>query len=1341
LFFSSFFWFLLLPFPFSLSHLISFFYDSILQEKLSSSQGTKIVESVLEKELNEKELSLSKALMEIESLKSLVKSSENHVEQFKKIASSNETLLKEMTSKQTDFLTSYEKEKESLLLENSRLSEEILLLKESSSSLLTELEETRNQAITSHMKEQELINSLKHDLERISNENTQLSQNTTSLMEEINKLQSFQTTSYENYERELQLHAESEKKLKDERMAHNKTKERLSISEEKIAILSSDLIKLSQQHTEELSSYKQELLHNQEMLNNLQKSNDLLHNQIQSYGNQIEKLQEERVNFFSSSSAIGAAATSFSLGLTAAAGERKEGETGEGEESATSSSSSSSLLTMNEVLTKEVEELRRSSNEMRELLRYMKREKEMLSTKVQILESENSRYSSQVSSLNKSLEEIRNELKVEVEKKMTLHSDEEFQLLVSELNQLAVLRESNLHLRKENESFIKKIQQLTLSLEEEKMSSLPLQEKIKQLSNEKENMELANDQLTNDITYWKNRLHSLVSRYNDIDPIEHQQLQSKLEETNKMIVTLEEKVKFLENANHEALMAKEKEVEDSKAAAAGANNIANSLREKARQFRDKYIEVDTKLKEVNKNNASKETNTSVMEQQLKESQTKVIELTKEVNEMKGTLANMEKEKERAIATAVANAASSSSSTAVPPSADVPVATLTTTAAAKPPPPSQPRPATAGRGAGRGVKRPATAVSTTTTSSETAPAVAVPSSATTAPSATTTAPPPPSNPPPGSVTAAEETKEAAPAVVPAPTLTVPETTPAVPPSSHVTVTSTTAPATTTAAAPPLPAGPPPAQQQQTAAQKQGNQKLKQLLLSKRKAPSSTEAATATTVASDVAAAVPVPPTTTAEEGDQPKAKKAKVEETVTTPSLPVSTSGSLPTPSASAVSAFLAGSAASIVPPAPPSASEETTTDVVHVETQKNKEEESKPQSMDISEPTVVETEAVKTSAPAPKEEEKTSQAVPASNPFTATSPSTGFSFNVTANPFVPTFGSSSSTQPSPFALLGSGMTTTAATSQRNPFSSFLSKPAAEITSVNPPVEETVAPLEEELEEQEKEPSYLGEEELMDEGEGERYDEREIEENEEMPTSAPESAIATQPFNFFNKPQQSQSSFSFGNTSSGQSSSSIFGQAGSTAAPFFNPSSTSVAPFGSSTASIAPTGGLFGTGTSGGGGLGGLFAKPTSTSIFGSAPPSTSSSSSGFGLFSNKGTTAGSHSLFTGTSQSQSLSPKTSSAPSTPFSFSFGGSSSSVPVPAAISEEKHPEAEPMKEGGEEEDAGMEEEGSFDQAGDDENVDETAGDEGETVEQVQSSPNESVTVNSNPFSTAAVPPKVI
>jgi nucleoprotein TPR len=792
--------------------------NSILQEKISNLSGEKIVDSILEKELSEKEILLSKALLENANLKREIAVNEEYIANFKNLSNHNEMVTKELKDKYASLTQETEKEKETLSREKSFLQQEMNNLQVSNNSLLNELENIRTLQVAKEKELQEVIHSLQQQLQTAQTEKESLLQHYSFIEKDYAKLQQSSAVSYENYERELQLHAESERLLKEEKFFHLKSKEKLAQLEEKISTVSMESFNLQQRMNAEKSNFEKELIQSKELISNLQSSNQVLMQQLENSNEKLEKLQSARF----------------------------ESLIGQESANATSSEQTASSSTATMFLQEELQESKKTILELKELLSYMKKEKEILSTKVNYLELENSRYLNQVNSLMKSTDELKVSLQQEIEKSssgggsgrfpvisgttsnnnnFTIHSQEEFNLLLKEIDSLNILRESNIHLRTENENLLKKLKEVETTFSQEKTTIyLPLQEKFRAVQQEKDNLELTNDQLSNDITYWKNRLHSLISRYNDIDPHEHQELQKKTEELTKQVQSLEEQLKevtSVDASQKESIAAKEKELLSLKAAADGSEKNAGALRERLRLFKDKNTALENQMKEINKTSAQRDSTSTALETQVKDLNEKVKELSTENQEQKAALSNYLKEitvlKLHQPPPTTAATESSSGPQVSTPGGETTTSTTTAPKTVRKPPPRK-RPAEAMEG---------TATTTTTTTSS-APAAAPPA--------------------PASVPAVEETKAPEPAANPPPAVTAAAAAPAATAGKVAPEKVTAMQKLLRRGKPPAPTGPPPA-------------------------------ATATTTSSSSAPA-PLP---TEAAADEPKHKKARIEETtVATP---------------------------------------------------------------------------------------------------------------------------------------------------------------------------------------------------------------------------------------------------------------------------------------------------------------------------------------------------------------------------------------------------------------------------------------------------------------------------
>ena len=192
---------------------------------------------------------------------------------------------------------------------------------------------------------------------------------------------------FANYERELQLHAAAERALKESQETADSLRTSLSSAEHRAASLSTDLIRLERNVEDEKKRAVAETSSLKELLAELTRTNELLHSQVQTYGSQIDRMRDNRILSAASvdnldPSTISSSSSSTSLAaLAAAAVKAAEGGNGTAADTAVSSLSA-----------EEVNELKKSLIELREVLRYMKKEKDMLLAKQSVLDSENNRH-------------------------------------------------------------------------------------------------------------------------------------------------------------------------------------------------------------------------------------------------------------------------------------------------------------------------------------------------------------------------------------------------------------------------------------------------------------------------------------------------------------------------------------------------------------------------------------------------------------------------------------------------------------------------------------------------------------------------------------------------------------------------------------------------------------------------------------------------------------------------------------------------------------------------------------------------------------------------------------
>lgn len=169
-----------------------------------------------------------------------------------------------------------------------------------------------------------------------------------------------------------------------------------------------------------------------------------------------------------------------------------------------------------------VSSLRKQVTELREVVNYMRNEREILDTQLQSarLSAERERASSDI--IKNSLAEARNELKMiqskgstpsaEVDKSLSETSSK----LKEAENQVLLLRESNKFLREDCEKLDKQLKHLQIEADEVKNAIKPSEEKHRQMEVEKAALVAEKESLMREVDVWKQRVTSLVSKFHQV---------------------------------------------------------------------------------------------------------------------------------------------------------------------------------------------------------------------------------------------------------------------------------------------------------------------------------------------------------------------------------------------------------------------------------------------------------------------------------------------------------------------------------------------------------------------------------------------------------------------------------------------------------------------------------------------------------------------------------------------------------------------------------------------------------------------------------------------------------
>uniref|UniRef100_A0A8C8G6S8 Nucleoprotein TPR n=1 Tax=Oncorhynchus tshawytscha TaxID=74940 RepID=A0A8C8G6S8_ONCTS len=296
------------------------------------------------------------------------------------------------------------------------------------------------------------------------------------------------------YERELMLHAadvEALQAVKKQGLQGNQSRKQL---EDKAKQTTTQLQEARTNWNQLEKKLKEDLSKQQKRADELQKQNGLLHQQMESLGAKMAATVQQQQQ----------ASRESSLNLSFS----EEG---------------------------------KSQEQILEILRFVRREKEIAETQFEVAEVETLRYKQQVEHQDRELKELQESLNAEREKlQLTAKTMAQHDERMKRMENLNVLVETNKMLKEERERLEQELHQTQAKVRKLEADITPLQDSNSELSEKNGMLQAEKKLLEEDSKRWKARTQQLVSQQKDTDQEENKKLHSEREAHLKRIQQLSE---------------------------------------------------------------------------------------------------------------------------------------------------------------------------------------------------------------------------------------------------------------------------------------------------------------------------------------------------------------------------------------------------------------------------------------------------------------------------------------------------------------------------------------------------------------------------------------------------------------------------------------------------------------------------------------------------------------------------------------------------------------------------------------------------------------------------------
>lgn len=429
-------------------------------------------------------IELSELRRDLELSKSEMESIKAQMEQYKAISQASEEELRNFNDTQEEYRQEMDRIIEEKNSQTRELQQRIEDISAELSSANNELNALRNQQAEATRRVGEERAAFEAEITRLKDEDERHATAAQFHQQDLRAQAEIATKAQQDYEHELVKHAEAAKLLQNLRIEYNVLK---SESAGLKAEAESAKVALSQSQNswdERREQFERELNDLRTRRDEVGAQNRLLLQQLEAVGAQVSSLQQKRTTF-----------------------------TDNGDPATPTSQS----------------RVDPSVDGLRELVTYLRRDKEIVDVQYELAIQESKRLKQQLDYVQSQLDETR--LKLDQERsaqadgsRITMaHKD-----LMEKLNELNLFRESSITLRNEARQAQAQLAEKTKQIEDLLETIQPLETKVRELENVKEMQEGEIRLLQEDRDRWQKRNQEILSKYDRIDPAEMEQLKESL---------------------------------------------------------------------------------------------------------------------------------------------------------------------------------------------------------------------------------------------------------------------------------------------------------------------------------------------------------------------------------------------------------------------------------------------------------------------------------------------------------------------------------------------------------------------------------------------------------------------------------------------------------------------------------------------------------------------------------------------------------------------------------------------------------------------------------------------
>ena len=533
---------------------------------------------------------------DLELAKSQLDTAKAQAQSFKELAQSTEEDLNGMNEAQEQYRQEMDAalvEKDAKIKELAQRVEDLSAELANSNNQLTALQDSRAELARKFEDEKQILES---DIARLKDQEDRYKEEKKWHQSDLRAQADIAAKAQQSYEEELVKHAEAAKAVQTLRAEYNQLRTEAASWRAEAESAKLSLSQSESSWEDRKQQFERELVEVKARRDDAGAQIKLLHQQLESVTAQIAGLQQSRAS---------------------------AGDAGPGTPSAVADTTLESL---------------------RELNSYLRREKEISEVQLELKVQESNRLKQKLEYAQSQLDEAR--LKLEQERRSQADSTRSsltHKELMDKLNELNLIRESNVTLRSETQQAQEQLRQKIAKVKELEGKIQPLEARVAELENQKVFMEEEMKQLSEDRERWQKRTEGILTKYGRVDPAEMEQLKQTIsaleaerdtlkqseqplaQKVQEVEATLEsERNQWKETRNKIVEQAKNKAREQT-ATIRDLTTQKNELQQQASSATDKLASTEKDLEAVTTQKSALEAQVQALQQQQQQAQVSSVD--------------------------------------------------------------------------------------------------------------------------------------------------------------------------------------------------------------------------------------------------------------------------------------------------------------------------------------------------------------------------------------------------------------------------------------------------------------------------------------------------------------------------------------------------------------------------------------------------------------------------------------------------------------------------------------------------------------------------------------------